>query len=530
MMSRRITILFVALLSLVFALVAIIPGTSAQGQTLFINEILVGNASTTLDTDYYNYSAWIEIYNAGNSAVDLKNYSLAYWDDGAPDPIIWKIPVSVSLGARKHVIFWADEQKKGRHANFKMDMRGDKLQLLAPGGAVLDEMTYDMRDSAKTLLPDISYGRQADGGAVWAYFDAPTPAASNNAATGFTTPNLARKPTFSLPGGYYTGNQSVALSTDEADGQIRYTLDGSIPTPSSSLYTGPITVTKPTAVRARVYAPGKMAGQTVTQTYLINVARNLPAVSVATAPANLFDDMIGIYVVGKNGSDQPLCGSGGVANFNQKWERPASIEMFEVDGRRVVGQDVGVEIHGGCTRYSPQKSLEIKARRMYGAKDIPYAFFDDKPIKAYKRIILRNSGNDRDMMFRDLIQQYIVKDMIDIDYQAGRPAIVFLNGQYWGIHNIREKADEIWPEQNLGLDKDTDYDFFSRQKLEAGSRTAWDTLYAYINSHDLSVPANYEYIKSQVDIDEFMNYFIIEIYGANADWPHNNIRYWKPIN
>ncbi|MCZ2115144.1 MAG: CotH kinase family protein, partial [Anaerolineae bacterium] len=486
-------------------------GAYAQGQTLFINEILVGNASTTFDTDYSNYSSWIEIYNGGNSSIDLKNYSLAYWDDGAPDPIAWKVPVSVSIPAKGYVIFWADEKNKNRHAKFGMDMRGDKLQLLAPGGAVLDEVTYDMRDSAKTLLPDISYGRQADGGAVWAWFDAPTPAASNNAAISYTTPNLAKGPTFSPPGGFYTGGQSITLSTDEAGGQIRYTLDGSIPTPSSPLYTGPITVSQPTAVRARVYASGKMAGQTVTHTYLIGVSRNLPVVSIATAPANLFDSGIGIY-----------------ARWQMRqWERPASMEMYEIDGTRVVAQDIGIEIHGSKSRERAQKSLEIKARRTYGAKDIPYAFFDDKPIKAYKRLVLRNSGNDSKVLFTDLIQHYIVKDMMDIDYQAGRPVIVLLNGQYWGIYNIREKADEVYPEQNYGLDKDTDYDFYTQKAPEAGSTAAWESLRSFVSGNDMSVPANYDYVKSQVDIEEFMNYFIVELYDANADWPYNNIRFWR---
>ncbi|HNS40011.1 MAG TPA: lamin tail domain-containing protein, partial [Promineifilum sp.] len=106
-MSRKTNILLVISLALLLAVVVITSGASAQGQTLFINEILVGNASTTLDTDYYNYSSWIEIYNGGNSAIDLKNYSLAYWDDGAPDPIAWKVPVSVSIPAKGYVIFWA---------------------------------------------------------------------------------------------------------------------------------------------------------------------------------------------------------------------------------------------------------------------------------------------------------------------------------------------------------------------------------------------------------------------------------------
>jgi len=498
-------------------------------EPLFINEILVGNASTTLDTDYYNYSSWIEIYNAGNAPIDLKGYTLAYWDNGEETPILWAIPAGTTIAAGGYALFWADEHDTTRHTSFKLDMRGDKLALRNPSGGVVDEMTYDMRDKAKNLLPDIAYGRRADGGSAWAWFDSPTPGASNDAAAGFDAPSLAGKPVFSLPGGFYATGQSITLSAGEPGGQIRYTLDGSIPGPASALYAGPIAVTRPSVVRARVYAPDKMAGPTVTQTYLVGVATDLPVVSLATAPAHLWDDTIGIYVKGTNGipgrcSEEPV-------NWNQKWERPASIEMYE-NGERVVAQDVGFEIHGACSRLRDQKSLEIKARRTYGAKDIKYPFFQDKPIKSYKRLILRNSGNDEDILFRDLVQQYIVKDMMDIDYQAGRPVVVFLNGEYWGIHNLREKADEAWPEQNYGLDKDTDFDFFTQNDaedaaLDAGSRDAWDALHTFVANNDLSVPANYDYVASQVDIDEFMNYFIVELYGNNLDWPHKNIRYWR---
>jgi hypothetical protein len=216
------------------------------------------------------------------------------------------------------------------------------------------------------------------------------------------------------------------------------------------------------------------------------------------------------------------------ANWNQKWERPASIEMFETNGSRVVSQDVGIEIHGACSRKKPLKSLEIKARRNYGDNDIDYVVLPDKSIDEYKRLILRNSGQDSgNTLFRDALQQYLIRDMMDIDYQAYRPAAVFLNGQYWGILNIRDKADEAFPEQNYGLDADTDFDFFDNGGLLAGNKAAWNSLYNFISANDLSIPANYEHVKSQVDVEEYMNYYIVEIYVHNKDWPNNNVRYWR---
>jgi hypothetical protein len=501
-------------------------GAAAQTADLFINEILPGNASTNLDPDYYNYSSWIEIYNGGSSTVDLAGYSLAYFDYKADTAITWQVPGAIVIPAKGWGLLWADEKdNKGTHTNFELDMRGSEIRLLNPAGDVVDAVAYDMRTD-DILLPDVSYGRQTDGGGNWVYFDQPTPAAAN-AWPGVATPTLAETPSFSPPGGFYGGEQSISLVTTEHGGSIRYTTDGSIPTVSSTLYTETLSVSNPTVIRARVFAPGKLASQTASHTFLIGANRNLPVISLATKPGHLFDDTIGIYVAGTNGI--PGNCSTVPVNWNQKWERPASMEMYEVDGSRVVAQDVGIEIFGGCTRTFERKSLELKARRTYGDNDIDYQILPDKAIDSYNRLILRNSGNDaRRTQFRDALQQYLVKDTMDIDYQAYRPVVVFLNGAYWGVHNLRDKADEAFVEQNYDLDADSDFDMIEEWgDVQAGNRAAWDELYAFITNKDLRVPANYEYVKSQVDLEEYMNYIITEIYVNNGDWPKKNIRYWR---
>jgi hypothetical protein len=500
-------------------------GLAAQTPDLFINEILVGNATTNLDTDYYEYSSWIEIYNGRATSVDLKGYALAYVEEDAA-PLEWKVSSSLTVPANGRVLLWADEQNKGAHTNFKLDMRGETISLLDPSRAVVDSVTYDMRDK-KTLLPDVSYGRAGDGASAWVYFDQPTPAGPNT-TPGFAASTIAEPPQFSPPGGFYPTGQTVTLSTTESNGVIRYTKDGSTPTAASRAYEGPITVSDTMVIRARVFTPDKLDSQTGTHTYLINVSRNLPVVSLATNPEHLFDDMIGIYVIGKNGLPAGCLG-GQRANFNQPWERPVSMEMVEPDGRRVVAQDIGFEIMGGFTRCKDRKSLELKARRTYGDNDIDYAALPDKPIDSYKRLVLRNAGGDAyGALFRDALQQYLVKDTMDIDYQAYRPVVVYINGAYWGIHNLRDKADEAFVEQNYDLDADADFDMIKNGRVvEAGDLDAWNALYTFISKNDLRVQANYDYVVSQIDLDEFMNYFITEIYVNNTDWPHNNIRFWR---
>ena len=151
-------------------------GIAAQTPDLFINEILVGNATTNIETDFYEYASWIEIYNGRATSVDLKEYSLSYDEDGFV--LDWTVPGTVNVPAGGRVLLYVDEQDAGTHASFKMDMRGDTITLLDPSGTVVDSVDYDMRDGS-TLLADVSYGRATDGGGALVYFDQPTPAGPN---------------------------------------------------------------------------------------------------------------------------------------------------------------------------------------------------------------------------------------------------------------------------------------------------------------------------------------------------------------
>src|SRR5690606_33933523 len=197
------------------------------------------------------------------------------------------------------------------------------------------------------------------------------------------------------------------------------------PTDASPLYTGPIAINANTVLRARAWAAGKMVSPTATQTYLLNVPANLPVISLVLDPPYLWNPQIGIYVKGTNG----LKDCRGTANWHQKWERPGNIEFYETTGQNRVNQEIGVEISGNCTRNFPQKSFEIKARKHYGDNDMDYAFFPgDKPMTSYKRLILRNGGNDNYRAFmRDSLAHNIAAGRMDLDRQAYRPAVVYLN-------------------------------------------------------------------------------------------------------
>lgn len=510
-------------LGLLVALVAVLLLGSRAGHAaappVVINEIMAGNAATNLDPVYVNYVPWLELHNSGAAAVNLGGYTVT--EDPA-DPTGYALPAGTSIPAGGYLIIWMDELATGLHADFELDMRGGDVAMFMPDGTLVDSLTYDDQ------LVDVSYGRQPNGGGTWAYFDQPTPGA-NNGAAGLATPDQADGPVFSPPGGFYAAGQSVSLASGQG-GVIRYTTDGSLPSATSPVYSAPIAVNAPRVIRARVFdAPGLLASRAATATYLIGFDTDLAVASLATDPKHLFDTKIGIYVVGTNGA-RGRCGPR-YANWNQPWERPVSFEFFETDGSRAFQQDLGFEIQGDCTRAMPQKSLELKTRRRYGDNTLDYAIFPGNPLDEYRRLVLRGGGNHNAFlsMFREPLVHELNRETMDLDQQQYRPVVVFINGAYWGIQNLRDKADEALVEQNYGYDADDEFDMLREegkaQQIDAGNAAAWQAFFADLQK-DLTVPANYQAVLAQMDEDEFMDFFVAHTYSGNL--PGGEFRFWKP--
>jgi len=512
---NRYRLVILSLFAALIGLALVNARSYAVAPPVVINEVLAGNATTTLDPAYTNYSPWIELYNAGGSSVNLGGYRLS---DDVANPAGYALPASATIPAGGRLVIWYDELATGLHTSYSLDMRGDTIALFMPDGTLVDSLTFGAQ------LVDVSYGRATDGAGAWAYFDAPTHGAANGG--GLAGAARAARPTFSPPGGVYAGGQSVTLSA-EPGAVIRYTTDGSKPTANSPLYNGPISVNQPKVIRARAFAPGVLSSTAGTATYLIGVNKAIPIVSLATDPAHLFDKMIGIYVVGKNGASG-RCGP--KANYNQPWERPVSMELYETNGTLAFQQDVGFEIQGDCTRAMPQKSLEIKARRRYGDNDIDYAIFPGNPTDEYERLVLRGGGNHDAYlsMFREPLAHELNWDTMDLDQQQYRPTAVFINGEYWGIHNLRDKADESLIEQNYGLDADDEFDMMRAEldkvEVDAGNTAAWNAFMADLQK-DLTNPTNYAAVVAQMDVDEFMDYFVAQTYTGNLRG--GEFRYWK---
>ncbi len=405
-------------------------------------------------------------------------------------------------------------------------------------------------------------------------------------------------PGFSLAAGYYNSEQLLSLNAEPGD-IIYYTLDGTEPTDQSMVYSSPIhldfdsipagqpeqritafqgphqpysyirtaptsqigpnptfwyipsgTIFKASVVNAKVYRPGVGLGPTITRSYFIDPRMlsnryTLPVLSLVSDPKNLFDYYSGIYIPGVDFTGYSFTG-----NYERKGrasEMPAHIEYFNADGRQEFSKNIGFRIRGEWIRSTGQKALTIYARSEYDVNnEFKYELFPGltKPgthtiQTKYKRFILRNAGNEWgyqvNSMCRDMLTQSLF-DRLDVKYQAGNSCVVFLNGEYWGIQNIRELNDKRGLEFSYGVEPDSiimmEDNLNGPFQLVEGNDAdvlQYHAMRDFILQNDLSIPQNYEQASDMIDIENFTDYWIATIYSNKKNTDHNT-SYWKYRN
>ncbi|MFC1694178.1 CotH kinase family protein, partial [Candidatus Latescibacterota bacterium] len=407
------------------------------------------------------------------------------------------------------------------HTNFKIGSGGETITLTDRSGSECD------RIETGYIPGDLSKGRKPDGGPEWVLFDQPTPGKSNITPAFQEFADIV----MTVPtGGFYQGVVSLELSTNSPDAVIRYTLDGSNPIDVSFQYSSPVAISRTTIVKAQAFENGLLPGNVTTNTYFFASDFTLPVISLSLNPDDLWDEDIGIYIEGNNADPKNVYYG---ANYWRDWEKPVHVEFYETDGSPGFSIDAGMKIVGRSIRTYAQKPLAIFARSKYGFSEINYQLFPDLPITRFTSFVLRNSGQDwNSTLLRDGLMQSLVKDL-DMDIQEYRPVIVFLNGEYWGIHNMREKLNEEYLASHHGVDPDNIdilEDRFNRPYgiVLEGDDEHYKILMEFLSTHNLRIPENYEYVKTLMDVDNFLDYMAAQIYYANTDGPGHNIKYWRP--
>ncbi len=511
----------------IFLLLVFAPALAAQtAKKITINEFLVSNVSIDADiVDFDDYSDWIELYNDEDSTVDLSGY---YLTDDLDQPWRWQIPPGTEIPAKGFLRFWADgyDDMPGKtyrrpyypfdyfttryyHLNFSLSRAGETIALFAPDSTLVDSVSFGQQ------LYDVSIGRQPDGTSGWYYFGEPTTERANTTAA-VSVMEYTDSPTISLPAGFYSGSQTVEIQTGGPEQQIRYTLDGAKAGSTSAEYQNPLLLSDNTVLRTRIFEADKLPGDLITRSYFIDEEISLPVISIVADPYTLWDDLVGIY-----------------ANTHKEREIPIHFELFDELGTLAISQNAGLRLTGQLSLNYAQKSFTISARERYGNDIIEYQIFPERELNLFTSIYLRNSGlpDNQDTFFRDALAHKLVLNRIDIDCQAYRPSVLFLNGAYWGIYNIRDKinADYLASLHNLNpADIDLlEYTGGQTPEVMEGNAENFTAFRDYYTTHDLAIDEHYRFIESWMDIDEYINYQICEIYYDNVIWPDQNVRLWR---
>lgn len=495
-----------------------ISGCSRENKSvpLYINELLASNGRNIPD-DHGQRNDWVEIYNSSDQPINMAGM---YFTDRLSNPTKWQIPSDnpkkTTIQPHGYFLFWFDkEPEQGPiHADIKLSKKGESLYMIASDGLTLiDSINFPEQKV------DVSYGRITDGNDDWSYFENPSPLKSNS------TQNIliarAPDPLFSIEEGFYTGTILLELAAPE-QAKIYYTTDGSEPVAEvSKLYNGPIEIDKNTIVRAVAAKSGYLNSKIKTRSFFINEHSAIPVVSLVCDPALLFDEEQGIY-----------------SNFNEDWEVPAHIEYFLSDSseKSAFSSNAGISISGFVTRAYVKKSFTVKFGKKWGKKQIKYPLFKDKPqVESFKGFTLRadiSSGrNVRQFVAGERIKNELIyqvnKEMgSSVDIQAYIPVNLFLNGEYWGIYNLMERKGKDFIEQNHGY---TDIDMITTTDLvlNEGDKQNYLRLKKFIETKNLTIPENYAWVESQMDILNFIDYWIYETYTSARDI-EMNIRFWRP--
>lgn len=470
-------------------------------QDLRISELMSTNASY-LKSSYGKTCDWVELYNGSDKAVNLKDYTFST-DSGAlsehslPDKTLSPGEYCVILLSEKGITL-------SGYSTLPVNLSSQgECVYLSRGGEVVDHAVLP------TLPTDMSYGREGGNGS-FTCLSAPTPGSQNAGAV-----SLSDQPKAVTAQGSYADTVDVTLS---GSGAVYYTTDCTAPTDASTLYTGPIHLTQTTVIRAICYEPGKLPSQVLDLTYVVNGGHSLPVVSLVAEPNDLWSEETGIYATGPNaGTTYPYFG----ANFWQDWEKRASVSLFETDGSGF-SVNCGLSIFGAYSRGSEKKAFSLNFRDYYGAGSLDYALFGDKGLGSYEAFVLRCSGQDAFYSrIRDVLLTSLVADQTTVAVQKYRPVVLYLNGQFWGVYFIREKANENYVAGNYNADvKDVSITSFN-----GSDKPAYTALVNYAATHDLSVQEHYDYVCSQMDIDNYTDFMIAQMYIANMDI--DNIKFFK---
>ncbi len=486
---------------------------------LVINEYSASNRN--FNDGFGRTEDWIELYNSSpDSYFNLAGY---YLSNNSNNPTKWQIQSGVIPPNSRVLVFCSERDISSGtvlHASFDLtQLKPDEVVLADPDGVIVE--SHEMF----VTQMNHSYGRTTDGAATWSVFTSPTPGTANTG--GFTT--YATKPSFNLAPGRYSGTVTVSLSTTGQNEQIRYTTNGSTPTVTSPLYSAPIQITQSTVVRARAFStlPDILPGFIETNTYFINETSSLPVFSFAGDP-----DLLQLF----NGSAGQL--------------PVGSFEFFENDGTFVEESVGDFNKHGNDSWSYNQRGVDFVTRDDYGYnRRWDHKFFSTTDRTQFRWLMVKPAGSDNypgqtgGAHMRDAFAHTLSQSAhLDLDERSCTFISLFVNGQYWGLYDLRERVDDNnYTDYYYGQDytyRDSDIYLqylktWGSTENRFGNQAAtddWQALVDFVQNNDMSLEANYNYVDSQLNIDSLIDYFVFNSYLVNHDWLNWNTSWWRGLD
>lgn len=460
----------------------------AGKKKIYISEVSAASKANSGAND------WVELHNSSNENVNIEGY---YLSDDANNIKKWKIP-SASIQAEGYKFFEASATSTSSNiAKFGISPSGETLLFSDPNGVVLDVFETGV------LSSDITSGRPENDTNKRVYYTAPTKGSANSSdyKTGYT-----ETPLFSETKLYQTKPFKLTITSATPQAKIYYTTDGTIPTDSSSLYSGSIPISDNKPVRAIAYANGLLPSEVVSYTYIFDSPHTVPT----------------ICINGKQGEMSFLLNS----DSRAKPEYLAGISYYEADGTLGVSFVSGVRPKGKSSLALPQNSISIALRSDYGQKEVNYKFFNDSNITMYSTLCLRSSGQDSTRAkIRDSYFQTISQGM-NVTSIKTRPVVLYVNGKYSGLYDLDEDQSGSYFQTHYGIKKgNLDLINVFANKAQQGDKNEWNHILSITRTWNLADDEVFAEYKKFVDTDAIKDYLIAKIYFGNGDG--TNQRYFR---
>ncbi len=484
--------------------------TSLRAQVV-INEFSAANYDAFLD-NYGEYEDYIELYNTSSSPVDLSGY---YLSDKLTNLDKWEIPAGVVIQGNDHLLIWCDDRNEVTgndiHSNFKITQtkQNEAVVFSDPNLQIID--FHDIDDPCQM---NHAWARTTDGGATWGIETNPSPGNSNTNVSAY----YAEKPQIAPAAGLFSGSVEVTINVTDPNVTVHYTLDGDEPEETDPVYTGPITLNQTTVVRAKGFSSDS----------------NVPPSFIETN-TYFVDDTHTISVLSISGSGLPnlLGGSWGA-------EPQGHFEYFDAN-QVLIHEALGeYNKHGNDSWAYDQRGVDFIVRDQFGHDYAVHdQIFPNKTRTEFQRLILKAAANDnypfedgahvRDSYVHTLSQ----RAGMEMDERTSKFCIIYMNGQYWGVYDMREKVDDNDFTQfyyNQGRKWIDFIKTWGATWAEYGDMTDWNTLHNYIITNDMSVQANYDYVTSQLEVESLVDYIILNTHVVCSDWLNWNTAWWRGRN